>query len=93
MTLNVFVDDNFNAFSLSQVQKQFVEFYQNYQEDTLNDFLANHISSGGRDFLFKAILQNDVDALAIVNQEFEDFLTEVEEEWIGENFQISTIEL
>lgn len=93
MTLNVFVDDNFNAFSLSQVQKQFVEFYQNYQEDTLNDFLTNRISSGGRDFLFKAILQNDVDALAIVNQEFEDFLAEVEEEWIGENFQISTIEL
>lgn len=92
MKINVYVDNKYKVFTQEEVHEHFMhDVYEEDKEELMYDFLNNCISSTARDILFDVIANCDSTYLNTVSAEFETFLHDYEENWLRDEYYISTI--
>lgn len=94
MKITILVDEAHNAHTYEDVHATFMEDYVREERDSLlEEFITGYISSEAYDAIFDMLSNCDSTYLNRISTEFENFLNDVEADWIEENYYSSVVDV
>lgn len=92
MKINIYVDNEYKVFTYEEVHEHFMhDVYDKEKDKLILEFVDTFISSNALITLFDVIANCDSTYLNDVSKEFEVFLHDYEENWLQDEYYISTI--
>lgn len=94
MKIDVYVNDKYKVFTQEEVHERFMhDVYEEEKKELMYEFLNDFISPTAYDTLFNIVANCDSTYLNDVSTEFENFLKDYEENWLRDEYYISTIDI
>lgn len=93
MKIQVFVDSDYRAYSLEEVDGHVQEVIEDSNEEILENFIKYIDAKDNLNPLFSALYNCDSKAFSKICLQFEIFLSNYRGDYISENFHESTIEI